>query len=98
MQPDPSTRRVEFLDRGYIVARGFFSRTEMESLCADLRTARPRVAGADWLTAGAMVFRSNLYFHSPRIQAFISQPVSPSPARARTPPRGACCDGRGDRG
>jgi ectoine hydroxylase-related dioxygenase (phytanoyl-CoA dioxygenase family) len=68
------THADELRERGYIVARGFFSRPEMEALCEELRTARPRLAGADWLTTGNMIFRSNLYFHSRRLQAFISQP------------------------
>ncbi len=69
----PPAFRDEFLERGYVVARGFFSADEMAVLRADLAAARPRAAGEDWLTSGKMVFRSNLYFHSARLQAFVSQ-------------------------
>jgi ectoine hydroxylase-related dioxygenase (phytanoyl-CoA dioxygenase family) len=65
--------REEFLERGFVVERGFFSPDEMVGLCDELRTARPRTAREDWLTKGRMIFRSNLFFHDSRLRAFISQ-------------------------
>jgi hypothetical protein len=65
--------REEFLERGYVVARGFFSAAEMEELREELSAARPRTEGEHCLTSGNMVFRGNLYFHSPRLQSFVSQ-------------------------
>jgi len=70
---DADARREEFLDRGFIVARGFFSQAEMQALREDLSSARPRVEGEDWLTRDNMVFRSNLYCRNERIQEFVSQ-------------------------
>jgi hypothetical protein len=69
-----SSRRTEFLERGFIVERGFFSAAEMDALCAELRSAQPRRDGDDRLTLGRMVFRTNLYFRSTALQAFVSQP------------------------
>ena len=66
-------RRSEFLARGFIVERGFFSKSEMVALCNELRSARPRRGGEDRLTVGRMIFRTNLYFHSAALQDFISQ-------------------------
>lgn len=69
-----ATARDEFLERGYIVVRGCFAANEMQELCAELSSARSRDKGENCLTADNMVFRSNLYFHSPRLQSFASQP------------------------
>src|SRR5262245_41418618 len=66
-------RRSEFLARGFIVERGFFSKPEMATLCDELRAARPRRGGEDRLTVDRMIFRTNLYFHSAALQDFVSQ-------------------------
>lgn len=70
---NPSQYSDEFLERGYIVAPGFFSAAEMQELRTELEVTRPRTKGEDWLTTGNMVFRSNLYFRSQRLQDFVSQ-------------------------
>jgi ectoine hydroxylase-related dioxygenase (phytanoyl-CoA dioxygenase family) len=67
------SRRDEFLSRGFVVERNFFSAAEMERLCDELRQARPQQSGEDWLTKGNMVFRSNLYRASSFLQTFITQ-------------------------
>jgi ectoine hydroxylase-related dioxygenase (phytanoyl-CoA dioxygenase family) len=66
--------RDEFRERGFVVARGFFSAPEMQDLGRQLSAAPPRTAGDDWLTNGNMIFRSNLFFRSPALQRFVSQP------------------------
>jgi ectoine hydroxylase-related dioxygenase (phytanoyl-CoA dioxygenase family) len=45
----------------------------MEDLRAELAGARSRETGDGWLTRGNMIFRTNLFFHSSKLQSFISQ-------------------------
>src|SRR5260370_5784663 len=67
-------RREEFEEQGYTPARGFFSKEEMDGLIHDIRTADPKNPQPSGLNKGELIFYSNIFFRSKKLQDFISQP------------------------
>lgn len=63
----------EFNEKGYVIARDFFSEEEMTALIEDIKAADPR-NGVSGLNKGTLNFYSNVFFRSQKIQEFISQP------------------------
>lgn len=65
--------RKEFQEKGYLICRNFFSQEEMVQLLEDIKSAKTR-NGVSGLNKGSLTFYSSLFFHTPKIQQFISQP------------------------
>lgn len=66
--------KQEFLDKGYLVLRGFFTPDAVAKLLEHIKTGKLKNEGKDNLTKGSMEFRSNVFYLNPPIQEFISQP------------------------
>jgi len=62
---------VSFMEAGYVYLPKLFQAEEITTLREDLAAASKKLDG---LTQGQMLFHSNLFYHSPALQAFISQP------------------------
>lgn len=62
----------EFVENGYVVLRQFFTQSEMSALLDYILQAEAS-EGQGGLSKGAMQFRSNLFYKSKNIQAFITQ-------------------------
>ena len=58
---------------GFIVCKGLFSLEEVTALLAEIKRSKRRY-DRDNLTKGSMTFKSSIFFNSPKIQQFISQP------------------------
>jgi ectoine hydroxylase-related dioxygenase (phytanoyl-CoA dioxygenase family) len=68
-----SDLKQEFLETGYVIVRGFFSKDEIKTLMADIHEAA--AAGEkDFLSQGNMTFHSELYRRSEKLRAFLAQP------------------------
>lgn len=65
--------RREYRERGYIVVRNVFAKSQMDSLIEDIKAAKTR-DGVSGLNKGNMSFYSSVFFHNKPIQDFISQP------------------------
>ena len=63
----------EFKERGYIILRNFFSEEEIDRLFEEINITAANKKD-DPLNKGALNFYSNLFLHSQKLQAFISQP------------------------
>ncbi len=70
---DAQTLKDEFDERGFVTARGFFSKAEMLDLIEEIKTAKTR-NGVSGLNRGALVFYSNVFFYSPKLQSFLAHP------------------------
>ncbi|MDD5034947.1 MAG: phytanoyl-CoA dioxygenase family protein [Methylococcaceae bacterium] len=68
-----NTLKEEFSEKGYVILRDFFSKSQMDSLIEDIKTAKTR-NGVSGLNKGALTFYSSLFFHNPSIREFVSQP------------------------
>jgi hypothetical protein len=64
--------KTAFAQNGFVVLKDFFSQEEMQILLQDIKNAQRRYENDD-LTKGSMLFKSSIFFHSPRIQQFITQ-------------------------
>lgn len=64
----------EFSEQGYTVARGFFRQREMEDLIDAIKTADPKRGQPSGLNKGNLLFYSNIFFKSRKLQEFLSQP------------------------
>jgi hypothetical protein len=67
------TLRDEFNERGYVTAQAFFSKEEMDDLIEEIKVAKTR-NGVSGLNRGALVFYSNIFFYSPKLQSFLAHP------------------------
>ncbi|PKO52759.1 MAG: phytanoyl-CoA dioxygenase family protein, partial [Betaproteobacteria bacterium HGW-Betaproteobacteria-20] len=68
--------KASFNDDGYIVVKNLFSEAEMLSLLKEIEVAEcveTISSPAKTLSKGTMIFRSNLFYNSKKIQDFISQ-------------------------
>lgn len=65
--------RKEFQEKGYLICRNFFSQEEMVQLLEHIKSAKTR-NGVSGLNKGSLTFYSSLFFYTPKIQQFISQP------------------------
>ncbi len=57
---------------GFFVFKGLFTPEEMEALLQDIKDSQRRYEQDD-LTKGSMTFKSSVFFHSQKIQQFVSQ-------------------------
>jgi ectoine hydroxylase-related dioxygenase (phytanoyl-CoA dioxygenase family) len=64
-----------FEAQGYVVARGMFSAREMERFVSEIKSSDKKRQSGEALDAGTMRFYSNLFYTSPTIQSFITQPA-----------------------
>lgn len=71
---DHAEHRREFEQQGYTILRGFFSEEEMAEAIHDIRTADPRQDQPSGLNKGQLRFYSNVFFKSPKLQAFVANP------------------------
>lgn len=68
-----STTAGEFREKGYTVARGFFSPTESASLLAEVERRMTHRDTQDNLTDGGLIFTANVFRKSEFVQSFLSQ-------------------------
>jgi hypothetical protein len=66
--------KTAFAKDGFLVCKGLFSLEEVQILLQDIKDSERRYE-QDELTKGSMTFKSCIFFHSPRIQQFITQPA-----------------------
>lgn len=64
--------KTAFAKDGFLVCKGLFSLEEVQILLQDIKDSERRYE-QDELTKGSMTFKSCIFFHSPRIQQFITQ-------------------------
>jgi hypothetical protein len=64
---------VEFREKGYTAAKGFFSRDEVATLLREVERRMPESDTQDALTAGGMIFTANVFKGSEVVRKFISQ-------------------------
>lgn len=68
-----SERKHEFEERGFTVARRFFSRAEVQELMEAIQKAQPLEKVPSELNKGGLTFKHNLLQSSPALQRFCSQ-------------------------
>jgi ectoine hydroxylase-related dioxygenase (phytanoyl-CoA dioxygenase family) len=68
-----TTGAQEFRERGFTVARGFFSKAEVASVLAEVEQRMSHEDTQDQLTDGGLVFTSNVFRQSRVVQAFLTQ-------------------------
>ncbi len=67
------THATEFRDQGFTVARGFFSKEEASELLGEINRRAEDPDTKDCLTVGGLVFTSNVFRGSNRVQQIIAQ-------------------------
>jgi ectoine hydroxylase-related dioxygenase (phytanoyl-CoA dioxygenase family) len=63
----------EFREQGFTVARGFFSEEEVGGILSEIRRRAEDPDTKDCLTVGGLVFTSNVFKGSEKVQKFIAQ-------------------------
>jgi hypothetical protein len=77
--PTPSLKE-EFNERGYVTARGFFTKAEMDDLIEEIKVAKTR-NGVSGLNRGALVFYSSKlqrFLSHPRVVDLLAQVIGPN--------------------
>jgi hypothetical protein len=64
---------AEFAEKGYTIARGFFTREEAAEMLAEVERRMPHEDVQDSLTDGALIFTANVFKGSEIVQNYLSQ-------------------------
>lgn len=72
-RPDAAAAQAHFAERGYWIARGLFSRDEMQDVIGEIQGFGENGGRGEVLDRGAMRFYSDLFHKSARVRAFLAQ-------------------------